>query len=134
MTDEGKRVVIDLLERTVEEHGLGVEGLQFRAAGCYAIQNSIGCDQPQGSHTDYSEGAVGYLRDTPHYPRSAIWAACADFEFEDGGGRVILVPRGHVICFMASFFYGGRPYMSDLPRFHCFYLPEYVHIPGGIYS
>ena len=68
---------------------------------------------------------MGYLRDTTHYPRSAIWAACADFELEDEGGGVILVPRGHVICFMASFFHGGRPYMSALPRFHCFYLPEY---------
>ena len=41
MTVKGGRAVIDLLERTVKEHGLGVEGLEFRAAGCYAIQNSI---------------------------------------------------------------------------------------------
>ena len=88
----------------------------------------------QGYHTDYAHSQVGHLHGTPWYPRSAIWAALAAFEIGARDGRVIRVPRDHVIFFMADFWHCGGPGLSPEPRFHGFQLASWTQIPTGVYT
>ena len=101
--------------------------------GCYAIENTVG-SASQGYHTDYAHSQVGHLHGTPWYPRSAIWAALAAFEIGVRDGRVIRVPRDHVIFFMADFWHCGGPGLSPEPRFHGFQLASWTQIPTGVYT
>ena len=134
LNPNGALHVSQLLADTARLSGLDVGGLAFRPEGCYAILNTPAARDPQGMHTDYMHGLVGHLRDTPLYPRSAIWAACSPFAIALPHEASIVVPTGHVIFFMADFWHGGGPYMSGNPRFHGFQLPAYVAIPTGVYN
>ena len=63
-----------------------------------------------------------------------IWAALAAFEIGTRDGRVIRVPRDHVIFFMADFWHCGGPGLSTEPRFHGFQLAPWTQIPTGVYT
>ena len=106
---------------------------RYRPEGCCAIENTVG-SASQGYHTDYAHSQVGHLHGTPWYPRSAIWAALAAFEIGVRDGRVIRVPRDHVIFFMADFWHCGGPGLSPEPRFHGFQLASWTQIPTGVYT
>ena len=141
LTRDGAFSVTGILETTAREHGLesggGLGGaehwLAFRPEGCYAIENTVG-SASQGYHTDYAHSQVGHLHGTPWYPRSAIWAALAAFEIGVRDGRVIRVPRDHVIFFMADFWHCGGAGLSPEPRFHGFQLASWTQIPTGVYT
>ena len=134
MSEGGARIVTAVLTHTAITHGLHERGICFREEGIYAIQNSPDCTKPQGMHTDYTAALVHHLKGGPCYPRSAIWAAHAQFMLMTRDHGAIVVPEGKVIFFLADFWHSGGPAMSSMPRYHGFQKPDWIPVPDGVYT
>ena len=123
-----------VLSATALAHGLHIEGLVFRNAGLYAIQNTRACTKPQGMHTDYGRVMVQHLHGTHLFPRSAIWAVHAPFRLGTRDYGDVTVRAGHVIFFRADFWHCGGPFVSEQLRFHGFQMPADVGVPQSVYT
>ena len=149
LTVDGEHAVRSVMHTTACRWGLTVPGLEFD--GVYGIVNKPprpeddpGADL-QGLHTDYAAVAVERFRGGPLFPRSAIWAAFAEFDLlcapypltcdpRYADTRLVNVKHGSVIFFMGDFWHGGGPFASEMPRFHAFQKSSSLMVPSAIYS